>query len=145
MRGPLPTGTARRRNRPEYAGTVVPSEGRRGDAPKPPAWVILGDRGRAWWAWAWATPQAVTWNAGDLGIVARRAVMEDLLEVLDPLKVMAQMLAVDDRLGLSPKALKQMRIAVAADEVAEAREDRPVLTAVPPAKKRVKAVDKVAS
>lgn len=37
----------------------------------------LASSGEAWWAWAWATPQAAKWDGGALYTVARRAVLED--------------------------------------------------------------------
>jgi hypothetical protein len=44
---------------------------------------VLGDAGRAWWDWAWKTPQAKKWDAGVLFTVARRAMLEDVIEMLE--------------------------------------------------------------
>lgn len=97
MPGPLPDENARRRNKRTIPTTNLPISGRSEPAPDLPEWVELGNAGRAWWAWAWSTPQAAGWGvgAGQEAIVARRASLEDdlaaahevegldLLDVLD--------------------------------------------------------------
>jgi hypothetical protein len=151
-RGPLPNPQARRRNTPTIAGTVLPAAGRDGDAPECP--YDLARAGSAWWAWAWATPQAAKWDQGTLYVVARRAVLEDELAALaffdadefslrdllaeadeeavrrvewaiGTLKrlatgstaLMREMRELDNRLGLNPKAMADLRWSVAeADE-----------------------------
>lgn len=77
MPGPLPNPGHRRRNAATISTTLLPAGGRPGPAPKLPSWVTLGEAGSAWWAWAWKTPQAAAWSAGDLVVVARRAGIED--------------------------------------------------------------------
>lgn len=59
---------------------LLPPTGRSGPAPKCP--YALAGAGSAWWAWAWATPQATRWDAGVLYTVARRAHLEDDLAAL---------------------------------------------------------------
>jgi hypothetical protein len=80
-RGPLPKPGARRRNAPTIPGSVLPAEGRKGRAPKCP--YVLGVAGKAWWRWAWATPQASKWDDGSLYALGRRAQLEDDLAALD--------------------------------------------------------------
>lgn len=80
-RGPLPDPNARRRNAPTIPTTNLPASGRATPAPECP--VELAAPGAAWWEWAWHTPQAAAWSAGDLYTVARRAQLEDDLAVLD--------------------------------------------------------------
>lgn len=142
MPGPLPQSQRRRRNAPAIPTTTLPAEGRSGPLPDVPSWVTLGKAGRAWWVWAWSTPQAAAWAAGHEGVVARRAQLEDDLVVLgerrlefgelddldeqvvdritlvvDTLKrlataklsVVREMRELDDRLGLTPKAMAQLR------------------------------------
>lgn len=172
MPGPLPTGTARRRNAPTIAGTVLPSEGRQGSVPKPPRWRKLGPSGKAWWAWAWRTPQAAAWPDSMIDFVARRAALEDDLRTLDEapvldledvldvepserlraveaiirrlhslaggrLAVMREMRELDNRLGLNPKALGELRWTIAADEVGEKRAE----AGARPSGRRLLAVD----
>ena len=74
-RGPLPDPAARRRNQPTIPTTALPVDGRQGPAPACP--YELAEAGRAWWVWAWGTPQAAAWDAGVLYVVARRARLED--------------------------------------------------------------------
>ncbi len=84
MRGPLPNATenTRRRNAPTINPTNLPAKGRSGAVPKPPAGYEFRECGRAWWAWAWKTPQAAAWNDGYLYAVARRAMLEDDLDCI---------------------------------------------------------------
>lgn len=119
MRGPLPQSQKLRTNTPTYANVVLPGGGRKGRVPKPPTWVKLGDPGLAWWRWAWRTPQATQWDASAEPLVARRAGLEDQLwethydkdgnEVPPTGSLLKAILDLDDRLGLSPKALAQLR------------------------------------
>lgn len=80
-RGPLPTGEAARRNKPTVPTTALPAAGFQGEIPVCP--VELGDHGRVWWGWAWRTPQAAAWSAGDLYFIGHRAQLEDDLKALD--------------------------------------------------------------
>src|SRR3954454_2845123 len=78
--GPVPKQVEqrRRRNAPTFPTTRLPVSGRRDDVPAVPSSVKLRNAGRAWWAWAWKTPQAAAWNAGNVWTVARRAQLEDV-------------------------------------------------------------------
>lgn len=173
MPGPLPTGNARRRNAPTIPTTRLPAGGRTAPAPRLPSFVQLGKTGRAWWSWAWKTPQAAAWAEGMEAAVARRATLEDdlaaitvagrttLADVLDlepsdqidaadrlfehlarlaggKLAILREMRELDDRLGLTPKAMAALRWSIVADEVSEARESK---TAPAPKRPRLMAVD----
>lgn len=81
-RGPLPNPNHRRRNEPTIPTTALPAGGRRAPAPTPPESADLGEAGVAWWQWAWVTPQAAGWSAGDLYMIARRASLEDDLATI---------------------------------------------------------------
>lgn len=83
-RGPLPDPDRRRRNAPTIPTTDIPITGRTDPAPSVPSWVKLDKAGRAWWKWAWSTPQACAWGvgAGAEDVVARRASLEDDLAAL---------------------------------------------------------------
>lgn len=119
-RGPLPDPQRRRRNAPTIQTTTLPAGGREGAAPRAPAGRKLGKAGRAWWKWAWSTPQATQW-AGALYVVATRAQLEDALAAVQPddarglvaaLKVITEL---DEQLGLGPKALAQLRWTIVPD------------------------------
>lgn len=112
-----------------------------GPTPRVPKGVTFGEAGRAWWKWAWSTPQAAAWDPGVIYVLCRRAALEDdlattaqveSLDFLDVLEeeraaqvrltigrlaslatgriaIMREMRELDDRLGLTPKALAQLR------------------------------------
>ncbi len=171
MPGPLPKPNARRRNAPTIPTTTLPASGYAGKKPTVPKEIRLGKAGRAWWAWAWKTPQAAAWSPGDLYALARRASLEDdvaaletiddldLAELLDvpettdalrrlteilqrmraltggKLAILKEARELDDRFGLTAKALAALRWKIVADvalvedddsddEVAERREAR---------------------
>lgn len=82
MPGPLPDPNRQRRNKPAIPTTNLPAGGRKGTTPKPPVGYDFGRRAAAWWKWAWKTPQAAAWSAGDLYVIARRAQLEDEMDAL---------------------------------------------------------------
>lgn len=151
MPGPLPAKNAIRRNAPTIPTTSLPVSGRPGPVPDPPDTYDLGPEGRAWWDWAWTTPQAAAWDSGSLYLTARRAQLEDdahAIEFVDldldafvgehpgvaavdglrlmisclkglaggKLSVVREMRQIDDRLGLTPKGLAQLRWKIVEDE-----------------------------
>ena len=173
MPGPLPNPARRRRNEPTIPTTLLPPAGRKGSVPRPPKTYPMGKAATAWWRWAWRTPQAAAWTAGDLYALARRARLEDDLEALDRLdahhldialflevdpdertevvegvisalkRLAAGELAIakearelDDRLGLTPKAMAQLRWSI--EKPAEAAK-APV--SAPATVRRLRAVD----
>lgn len=103
MPGPLPNPQRRRRNAPTIPTTVLPAEGREGSPPRCP--IKLGKAGRAWWRWAWSTPQAAAWTPGNLYALAHRASLEDDLVALEvePLNLID--LVEDDKLGQTLRAV----------------------------------------
>lgn len=165
MAGPLPDPNRRRRNAPTISTTQLPAAGRPGPPPRVPAPARLDKAGKAWWRWAWSTPQAAAWDPGSIQVVARRASLEDdiaalaevqgldFLDVLETedrsratavirrlaalatgrIAIAKEMRELDRTLGLTPKAMAELRWVIATDEVAEARQAR--------APRRLKAVD----
>lgn len=117
---------------------ILPSEGRAGE---PPEWPLaLGatvDETRAW-AELWATPQAVAWERlGWTRTVARYCRI--MLEAEIPgakADVRNAAATLEDRLGLTPKAMRLLLWAVADDEVAEQR----LITEPTVARRQIKAV-----
>ena len=146
---PLPEPNRRRRNAPTIPTTKLPATGRAGPAPRLPKTADLGLAGKAWWKWAWSTPQAAAWDAGAVQVVLRRARLEDALAAVEAvelgeppteegevavwllavqalvqtlkglaagaLAVQREMRELDDRLGLSPKAMAQLRWTIVDD------------------------------
>lgn len=86
-RGPLPTGTAIRRNKPTIPTTSLPVSGRTTEVPDPPTTYEFGPAAADWWGWAWRTPQACAWDDGSLFAVARRAQLEDDLRTLEHIDI----------------------------------------------------------
>lgn len=110
MPGPPPKKNARRRNaRPEWR--QLPAAGRTG---KPPKWPLEGRRSKALdalWVELWSAPQAVAWEElGWTRLVARYA---RLLLAAERSNATAALLGevrqLEDRLGLSPMAMKRLQ------------------------------------
>lgn len=115
---------------------VLPAEGRKGLAPD---WPLQPKPEYAEWKlWQelWATPQAVEWERlAWTRVVARYVRCCLAAEALDD-KAMAEARQLEDRLGLTPKAMRLLLWTVATDEVAEKRQT----DAAPAARKRIRAV-----
>jgi hypothetical protein len=100
----------------------LPAEGRKGP---PPPWPLDGKPNaqiQRIWRQLWATPQAVAWERlGWTRVVARYARVALAAEVLDK-DALAEARHLEDRLGLTPKAMRMLLWEIVADEVAEQRE-----------------------
>jgi hypothetical protein len=111
---------ARRNARPGVE--MLPAKGREGE---PPAWPI-GDphpMELALWRELWATPQAVAWERhGWTRVVARYCRCVIVAEGLDK-DAMSEARQLEDRLGLTPKAMRMLMWQIAPDEVAEKRQE----------------------
>jgi hypothetical protein len=113
----------------------LPAEGRSGEIPP---WPLSG-RGsaaeRGAWERLWRTPQAVAWEKlGWTRTVARYCRLMIEAEKRDaPMKALAEARQLEDRLGLTPKAMRLLLWEIVDDEMAEQR-------AVSDVRKRIKAV-----
>lgn len=121
MPGPAPKLTAVRRN--SRVGTMkLPAEGRQGPAPK---WPLSG-RAPKVWAELWATPQAVAWERlGWTRVVARycRILLAAERPIPTASAAMSEARQLEDRLGLTPKAMRMLLWEITVDEVAEQRQE----------------------
>lgn len=114
----------------------LPAGGRTGD---PPAWPLEGAQlaaERRAWGQLWATPQAVAWERlGWTRTVARycRILLEAEARNADA-QVRAEARQLEDKLGLTPKAMRLLLWEIAPDEVEEKRQRSSS------ARKRIKAV-----
>lgn len=104
------------------AGLVsLPAEGRSG---KPPEWPLPGRltaAERKTWVQLWATPQAVAWERlGWTRTVARYCRVLLAAEELAK-DAMSEARQLEDRLGLTPKAMRLLLWEIASDELAERR------------------------
>lgn len=120
----IPKFDPARRN--DRVGPVqLPAEGRKG---RPPAWPIPG-RMRAGeveaWRALWHTPQAVAWERlGWTRVVARycRGMVE--AEKTMHTSLLAEIRQLEDKLGLTPKAMRLLLWTVVGDTVTEKRRER---------------------
>ncbi|HEU4544485.1 MAG TPA: hypothetical protein VFR23_25365 [Jiangellaceae bacterium] len=111
----------------------LPAEGRRGEPPKWPLGAKPVAELQRIWRELWATPQAVAWERlGWTRVVARYARVALAAEVLDK-DALAEARHLEDRLGLTPKAMRMLLWEVVSDEVAEQRQASNV-------RRRIKAV-----
>lgn len=103
---------------------VLPAEGRQGDAPDWPLESIsVAEAGL--WRELWATPQAVAWERhGWTRVVARYCRLAILAEDMNK-DALSEARQLEDRLGLTPKAMRLLLWTVAPDEVAERRAESP--------------------
>lgn len=107
---------------------LLPAEGRRGAAP---AWPLgkpldldqgLARRELSIWRELWKTPQAVEWERlGWTRVVARYARTLVGAEEMNK-DCMAEARQLEDRLGLTPKAMRLLLWQIVTDEVAEKRD-----------------------
>lgn len=125
---PKPDSERRRRNAPMANTVKLPAEGRSEPAP---AWPLTGDTPAVWHE-LWALPQAVQWERlGWLRVVARYCKCLELVEGDMPSAAMlAQVSAMEDKLGLTPLAMLRLRWEVSTDP-ATASEPAPVVALAP--------------
>jgi hypothetical protein len=101
---------------------TLPAEGRTDPAPDWPL-TSPGSAELGLWRELWATPQAVMWEKlGWTRVVARYCRVAIVAETLDK-DAMSEARQLEDRLGLTPKAMRLLLWQVAADEVAEKRQE----------------------
>ena len=120
---------------------LLPAGGRKG---KTPRWPLPGHEDlfelNAWHQ-LWATPQAVAWErlgwTRTVGRYCRAMVRSEQPDA--SAAIMGQVVALEDRLGLSPKAMRLLLWTIASDEVGAKRDERATATA----RGRIKAVDPI--
>ena len=113
-------------HKPRVGPLELPAKGYDGEVP---AWPLPGRQSaaeREAWAQLWRTPQAFAWaRLGWVRTVARYCrVMVRAERSNSTAAVQGQATALEDRLGLSPKAMRLLLWTITADEVAEQREAR---------------------
>ena len=128
---PKPPGQRRRRNTGQSQWKQLPAEGRNGDAPPLPD-AEWSSETLSWWETIWASPMATVWEPSDVDSLVRLARLMDADIRGDlPLAGLAQITALEDRFGLSPKARRALQWEIAATEN---------VTAIAPTKRRLRAV-----
>lgn len=105
---------------------VLPSAGRPGPVPRWPLAPAMSADERIVWRDLWRTPHAVAWERlGWTRSVARYCrVLVDAERPGADCRVLAEARQLEDRLGLTPRAMRNLLWQIAPDEVAEKRDDR---------------------
>lgn len=136
---PMPPKANPVRRNARVGPVVLPAEGRTGEIP---AWPLLmvSPTEMDLWRELWRTPQAVMWERfGWTRVVARYTRYVIAAEALDK-DAMSEARQLEDRLGLSPKAMRLLLWTVATDEVAEKRAESAPADPAQSARGRIKAV-----
>lgn len=135
----VPKDDPARRNK-RVGPLILPAEGRRGRAP---AWPLPGRAStdeRAAWNELWKTPHAVAWErlgwTRTVGRYCRAMVRSEAPDA--SAAILGQVAALEDRLGLTPKAMRLLLWKIADDEVGQKRDER--ATSSSTARGRIKAV-----
>lgn len=120
---PLPPNPNAVRRNSRVGPLILPASGR---SEPPPPWPLseppLDDELDAW-AQMWATPQAVAWETlGWTRTVARYCMLLVVSERPEAkVTLLSEVRQLEDRLGLTPKAMRALLWQVAPDEVGEKR------------------------
>ena len=118
---PPPKGDTRRRRNVSVGKTLLPAGGREGDVPE---WPLTLVPEASPWADLWHTPQAVAWERlGYFRVVARYSLLLELAEAGAAAPIQGEVRQLEDRLGLTPKAMRMLLWEITSDEVAEKRDE----------------------
>ncbi len=112
---PKPDAQKVTRHELKVAWVDLPSK-RAGRAPALPAWREWDPRTRKWWAALWRKPQATQWEPSGSTLWVYAALMDALIAGDPAAKVSAGVRQHEDRHGLSPKAMTQLRWRLAGEE-----------------------------
>jgi hypothetical protein len=129
-----PKGDGERRNRAErqFDWSVLPMEGRDGPPPALPAWREWTSQTLAWWAELWATPQATMWDQSGRSMHTLALLHHELMtDASNAAKVSAEMRQHEDRHGLTPKAMLQLRWRISSQPAVAAPGEGKVIHLVP--------------
>lgn len=110
---PKPDGQKVTRHAPQFGWTNLPAEGRKGKAPTLPAVRHWTEFTLGWWRDLWATPQATQWDEDNPELI-RLALLHETIWSSDAEKgpspgILSEMRQIEDRFGLNPKAMLQLR------------------------------------
>lgn len=108
-----PPGQRRRRNAGQSQWKQLPAEGRSGDAPDLPDYDWHPET-LSWWEAAWSSPMATVWLDSDFDALVRLARLKDAdARGEGSVAALAQITALEDRFGLSPKARRALQWEIA--------------------------------
>lgn len=123
---PKPAEERRNKTQSDLSWTELPAAGRQGDPPPLPT-PLLGKWSAdalALWEWAWSTPQATQWDQS--GKTLWRWVQ--LADTPPSPQTSAEMRQLEDRHGLNPKAMLQLRWRVVDGDAGTAQPTKPKTT-----------------
>ena len=126
MAGRYPKPDEQRVNRttPQFGWIDLPRE-HEGDPPALPHWRLWNPATVEWWAELWRKPQAVMWEPTGSTLWTLACLYDDLISArADAAKVSAEMRQHEDRHGLNPKAMLQLRWRVAEEAETKTRPRR---------------------
>jgi hypothetical protein len=107
---PKPDGERARRNASTFSWVELPSTGRKGKPPLLPKWRMWDARTERWWADLWKKPQALMWEQDGSTLTTLACLVDDLVTGrAEASKVSAEMRQHEDRHGLNPRAMLQLR------------------------------------
>jgi phage terminase small subunit len=132
MSGPPPKPASQRRRRNAGPPELVLGTRPRRRAPKPPEG--LSDSTLRWWRTVWRSPMATAWLEADTLLAERLATLIEMLaQGRGGARLVAEIRALEDRLGLSPAARRRLGWLVES----EAPPERPPLSAVSDIRERL--------
>jgi hypothetical protein len=106
---PKPDDQKVNRNKPRFEWTNLPAEPGV-DPPPLPEWRLWHPKTVDLWLALWAKPQSVMWDASGSSLFVLATLYDDLVSGrADPAKVSGEIRQIEDRHGLTPKALLQLR------------------------------------
>jgi len=126
---PKTDGERRNRNAPAFTWTELPAEGRQGDPPPLPAGREWPSATAAAWGDLWSTPQAHVWDQTGRTMHRWAWLHADLVLGKGASNTLsAEMRQIEDRHGLSPKAMLQLRWRIGPAEEARPKAKKPAAT-----------------
>ena len=112
---PKPDDQRVTRHAPAFSWVDLPAK-RAGAAPKLPKWRTWRPETLVWWRQLWAKPQATMWEPSGASLWVLATLIDDLVGGETAAKVSSEIRAHEDRHGLSPKSLLQLRWRVVAED-----------------------------
>lgn len=113
---PKPDGQKVTRHAPQFGWVELPAA-REGAPPSLPPWRLWHSETLEWWSALWSKPQATMWEPSGSTLWALACLYDDLIAGrADAAKVSAEVRQHEDRHGLNPKAMLQLRWRIAEDE-----------------------------
>jgi hypothetical protein len=123
---PKPDAEKVSRNPLEFGWTALPLAGNPEQAPKlasrAPGGGVWLKGTRDWWARLWASPQSTQWQCDDGSLFRLAAIQDRHLRGTATVGELNEMRQIEDRHGLNPKAMLQLRWRIV--DVAESAEPK---------------------